>query len=936
MPTYNFTLPALFDAIQDPAALIDAEGRFVDLNSAFLARAAQRGFSLVKEAWIGRLFWDTPLLRDPRGCEAFVRRALTQGHAGARGRFIYDLDTEVHIELSLTPLRDLQGQMLGGLMLWKNITPQVRRDQRQEVIPQVREVIWNMGSSSDIAGILVAVRNGLEKLGVPFANCGVNLVDAAGPEPQVYSHSMTEEGNWLPTKADDPGSETVLRIWRSQELAYRRDLDREDLYGEAGWIRTDFSQPIRSVVDVPFSHGTMAVNSAAPEAFDQEDLNDLQAMARVLSEGFQRLEDFRLLEQRNRELEREVAERRRAEETLQESEARIRRLMDDLPIGIALSTPEGRVLYWNPYNEKLFGYQLEELSGVRAQDLYSDLADREELIHNLAATGEHAFEIQLRRKDGQHIWTRGKTRVYRDNADQVYYLGITEDITEAKSGQLRQQVHQQVRGAICEMQGTQDLPKLLHAIQQGLRLLGVNFTSFGINLIDAHIDPPLVTNHGLTPEGAWHRVSNHQNADHPLLQIWKQGKLMYRPDIHREDLYGEKRLLEKYGLRCLADAPFSQGTLAISSSAPAAFTDRDLELLEEMAPLLAEGFKRLADLQSLERRAQEAEILANAIALVAKTPDLEEVFQAVVQQAALLMEAERASLFLYNSQEGTLVPRAQVGHDWQTYQQIRLKPGEDMSGQVFATGQPYIYRGSTYTLLPSVRPQTLELFRAAVQGKKLGGGAAVPLRLRERIIGTLSVGSTERVFAQYDLDLLARLAEQAALAIERAGHLRDLGERNVRLEREIAERRQAESALRLAQFTLEQASEAVFWFGADGRFFFVNEAACQMLGYHREELRSLSILDIDADFPPEQTWADTWAFVKQHPAPRTKESRYCRKGGTSFPVEITATYLEFDGREFVCTFARDITPRKQLESQLRQMYQAIGRGFVYIHLGAIV
>lgn len=179
-----------------------------------------------------------------------------------------------------------------------------------------------------------------------------------------------------------------------------------------------------------------------------------------------------------------MAERRRAEESLQESEARFRRLMDNLPIGIAHSTPEGLVLYSNPYNAQLLGYTPEEMPRVRAQDLYIRLEDREELVRNLTAQGEHAFDFQLRRKDGQSVWVRGKTRTYRDSTGQIYYLGITEDIDQRKQQELRQQVFQQVREEIWRMEKTQDLPRLLNAVQQGLRTLGANFANFGINLID--------------------------------------------------------------------------------------------------------------------------------------------------------------------------------------------------------------------------------------------------------------------------------------------------------------------------------------------------------------------------------------------------------------------------------------------------------------------
>jgi PAS domain S-box-containing protein len=76
----------------------------------------------------------------------------------------------------------------------------------------------------------------------------------------------------------------------------------------------------------------------------------------------------------------------------------------------------------------------------------------------------------------------------------------------------------------------------------------------------------------------------------------------------------------------------------------------------------------------------------------------------------------------------------------------------------------------------------------------------------------------------------------------------------------------------------------------------------------------MSVPDIDPDFPPE-SWPDHWRYLKEQGAV-TLESRHRRKDGRIFPVEITANYIEFEGKEYNCAFARDITERKRAEAFL--------------------
>ncbi|MGE5609562.1 MAG: PAS domain S-box protein, partial [Bacillota bacterium] len=142
---------------------------------------------------------------------------------------------------------------------------------------------------------------------------------------------------------------------------------------------------------------------------------------------------------------------------------------------------------------------------------------------------------------------------------------------------------------------------------------------------------------------------------------------------------------------------------------------------------------------------------------------------------------------------------------------------------------------------------------------------------------------------------------------------------------DVTERKRAEQALRFTQFAVDRAADGIFWRDEQARFVYVNEAACRSLGYTRDELLSMHVYDINPDCPPET--CPEHLQVLRHRRFMVAESRHRAKDGRIFPVEITSTLLEFDGREFVCAFARDITERRCLEENLRhsQKMEAIGR-----------
>ncbi|MBL0225229.1 MAG: PAS domain S-box protein [Geobacteraceae bacterium] len=134
--------------------------------------------------------------------------------------------------------------------------------------------------------------------------------------------------------------------------------------------------------------------------------------------------------------------------------------------------------------------------------------------------------------------------------------------------------------------------------------------------------------------------------------------------------------------------------------------------------------------------------------------------------------------------------------------------------------------------------------------------------------------------------------------------------------RDITERKNIEKQLRLTGFTMANISDAVYWIAADSRFLDVNEAACRMRGYTREEILSMCVADIDPNSPPE-AWPAHWEELKRAGSMQF-ETVHRTKYGATVDVEVTANYFRYLDTEYNCAVVRDISERKAAERSLME------------------
>ena len=128
-------------------------------------------------------------------------------------------------------------------------------------------------------------------------------------------------------------------------------------------------------------------------------------------------------------------------------------------------------------------------------------------------------------------------------------------------------------------------------------------------------------------------------------------------------------------------------------------------------------------------------------------------------------------------------------------------------------------------------------------------------------------------------------------------------------------RKHAEQALRESAANyrglIDHAGDAIFVHDMDTKIIDVNLQACESLGYTRQELLNLSVVDFAPNFKKGRFVQK--ARLLKIGEPVTVEDIQRRKDGTIFPVEVRLSVLDTGGVRIITAFVRDITRRKEAQ-----------------------
>ena len=181
--------------------------------------------------------------------------------------------------------------------------------------------------------------------------------------------------------------------------------------------------------------GVIAVQSyTTPRLYDEHDRDLLTAIA---SQAAIAIQNARLYE----EIQQELAERKRADEALQESERRFRSIAETASDAVIIFDSHENIFFWNHAAQDIFGYLAGEtqdklLSSILSERFHKDFRRG---MKQLVSTGESdligkAIEVTGVRKDGSEFPLELSLATWRTRED-IFFTAIARDITERKQAE---------------------------------------------------------------------------------------------------------------------------------------------------------------------------------------------------------------------------------------------------------------------------------------------------------------------------------------------------------------------------------------------------------------------------------------------------------------------------------------------------------------------
>ena len=348
--------------------------------------------------------------------------------------------------------------------------------------------------------------------------------------------------------------------------------------------------------------------------------------------------------------------------------------------------------------------------------------------------------------------------------------------------------------------------------------------------------------------------------------------------------------------------------------------DYSQQLESEASSLIAESERSHLLLLALNQAAQAVQL--------ARTP--KDVFNAVGREIKAL--GLQAVVFEVNDD------RSRLNLVHHTFKSRMLSAAEKLTGltawkyspviqpdghhyQVITEGRTIYFKQMIEPMiraLPDLAQPTIHKFAAMLHIEQ---GIYAPMRVGDDNIGILVVIGSD--MTESDSPAVTAFANQAAIALENARLHEETRTLAAELEQRV-EKRSAELTASEARYRtlFDSQIDGLFVADMDGCYIDINLSACQMLGYSRQELLEMNVLDVGKRGKnlTGEARADLLEQLRVLWRQEGKgyQSELITKSGTLIPIEMSIIPLVYHGQEAVLGAVRDTTERLQVEESLRE------------------
>jgi PAS domain S-box-containing protein len=227
-----------------------------------------------------------------------------------------------------------------------------------------------------------------------------------------------------------------------------------------------------------------------------------------------------------------------------------------------------------------------------------------------------------------------------------------------------------------------------------------------------------------------------------------------------------RELLARRGFRSAVLAPLlSQGevigTLNVTHREPNAFSDTDVEILQEVARPLASAVEHARLHAESARRAEELAALNRTSQLITARLDLPSLLETISRSVTSLMGSTGCGIGLLSPDRALIEHAAAHGFRTPEWRNLSVRVGEGLIGLAVSTGRA--------VRSDDLREDPRSARRDLDEKEGIRSLLSVPLRVAGQIIGVISAFSSEaRAFGDRQQSLLESFADQAGIAIQNA------------------------------------------------------------------------------------------------------------------------------------------------------------------------